>query len=181
MREFYAIVGRGAGKSRMVLIACAFATREYRLAPGEKVFVGIFAPDRKQAGIDFRYIVGLMRSVPELADLIVRETRDSLELSNRVVVEVLSATIAAPRGRSYALVIVEEAAFLPSDASANPDVELLRAVRPALARAGVITRGGQFAVCAPRHLVGRLAAVSRAAGRRRGARAGRDDGFESDV
>jgi hypothetical protein len=47
---------------------------------------------------------------------------------------VITASIAAPRGRAYALVIVEEAAFLPNDASANPDVELLRAVRPALAR-----------------------------------------------
>ena len=62
VREFFAIVGRGAGKSRITgLVACAFATREYRLAPGESVYVGIFAPDRKQAGITFRYIVGLMR------------------------------------------------------------------------------------------------------------------------
>ena len=76
VREFYAIVGRGAGKSRIVaLIACAFATREYRLAPGEKVYVGIFAPDRKQAGIDFRYIVGLMRAVPALAALIDDQNR----------------------------------------------------------------------------------------------------------
>jgi hypothetical protein len=135
VREFWAAVGRGAGKSRIVgLIAAAFACREYHLAAGEHVYVGIFAPDRKQAGITFRYIVGLMQSVPELAALIVRETKDSLELSNGVIVEVLSATTAAPRGRSYALAILEEAAFLPSDQSANPDTELLRAVRPALAR-----------------------------------------------
>ena len=51
-----------------------------------------------------------------------------------MIIEVLSATIAAPRGRSYALVVLEEAAFLPQDQSANPDTELLRAIRPALAR-----------------------------------------------
>ena len=42
--------------------------------------------------------------------------------------------MAAPRGRSYALAIIEEAAFLPTDDSANPDVELVRALRPGLAR-----------------------------------------------
>ena len=47
----------------------------------------------------------------------------------------LTANAAAPRGRSYALVVVEEAAFLPQgDGTEAPDVELLRAVRPALAR-----------------------------------------------
>jgi hypothetical protein len=135
VREFYAIVGRGAGKSRIVaLIACWFATREYRRVPGEFVYIGVFAPDRKQAGVTFRYVVGLLKSVPALAVLIVAERSDSVELSNGVIVEVLTASVAAPRGRAYVLVIVEEAAFLPTDQSANPDVELLRAVRPALAR-----------------------------------------------
>lgn len=135
VREFYAIVGRGAGKSRIVaLIACCIASREYRRAPGEFVYIGVFGPDRKQAGVTFRYVVGLLRSVPALAALIVNESKDSIELSNGIVIEVITASIAAPRGRAYALVIVEEAAFLPTDSSANPDVELLRAVRPALAR-----------------------------------------------
>jgi hypothetical protein len=134
-RELWAIVGRGAGKSRIVaLIACAFAVREYHRAPGESVYVGIFAPDRKQAGVTFRYVRGMLRSVPELAALIENETRDSIELSNGVIVEVITASTAAPRGRSYALAIIEESSMLPVDDSANPDVELLRAIRPALAR-----------------------------------------------
>ena len=136
VREFYAIVGRGAGKSRIAaLIACwCGSSREYRRALGESIFVGVFAPDRKQAAITFRYIRGLFRSVPELEQLVERETRTSMELSNGVIVEVLTANTAAPRGRAYAVVIIEEAAFLPTDQNANPDVELLRAVRPALAR-----------------------------------------------
>ncbi len=135
VREFYAIVGRGAGKSRIVsALAACFAAREYGLVPGENVYIGVFAPDRKQAGVTFRYIVGLMKSVPVLEALIVAEAKDSIELSNGVIIEVMTASTAAPRGRGYALVIVEEAAFLPADESANPDVELLRALRPALAR-----------------------------------------------
>ena len=136
IRELFAIAGRGSGKSRIVaLLACAFASREYARAPGESIFVGIFAPDRKQAGITFRYIVGLLRSVPALAALIVAETRDNVELANGIIVEVITSSTAAPRGRAYALAIVEEAAFLPGDEhAADPDVELLRALRPALAR-----------------------------------------------
>lgn len=135
-REFYAIVGRGAGKSRVVaLVACAFASREYKgRAPGENIYVGVFGPTRAQAAITWRYIRALFKCVPELERLIVAERAHSLELSNNVVVEVITAGIAAPRGRAYAVAIVEEAAFLPQDQSVNPDVELLRAVRPALAR-----------------------------------------------
>lgn len=136
VREFYAIAGRGSGKSRIVaLLAAAFATREHKLAPGEHVYVAVFAPDRKQAGVTFRYVVGMLRSVPELAALIVRESRESVELVNGVIVEVLTASKAAPRGRSYVLAIVEEAAFLQSDEyAADTDTELIRALRPALAR-----------------------------------------------
>ena len=135
VREFYGIVGRGAGKSRVVaLIACWFATREYRRVPGERIYIAVFAPDRKQSAVTFRYILGLLKSVPSLAALIDAESKESVDLSNGVTIEVITASIAAPRGRAYALAIVEEAAFLPTDQSANPDVELLRALRPALAR-----------------------------------------------
>ena len=135
VREFYGIVGRGAGKSRIVaLLACFFASREYRRVPGERIYIGVFGPDRKQAGITFRYVVGLLRSVPALASLIVSESKDSIDLANGITIEVITASVAAPRGRAYVLAIVEEAAFLPTDTSVNPDVELLRALRPALAR-----------------------------------------------
>lgn len=135
VRELWVVAGRGAGKSRIAaLVACAFASREYPRAPGENIFVGIFAPDRKQAGITFKYVVGLLRSVPALDALVVSEAQSSLELSNGVIIEVVTASTAAPRGRSYALAIVEEAAFLPTDTSANPDTELLRALTPGLAR-----------------------------------------------
>ena len=56
VKEFWAIVGRGGGKSRFcarlaVYFACG---RAYRRVPGERIFIGIFAPDRKQAGVTFR-------------------------------------------------------------------------------------------------------------------------------
>jgi hypothetical protein len=136
VREFYAIAGRGSGKSRIAaLLAAYFVTRSYQRVPGESIYIGVFAPDRAQAAVTFRYVRGLLGSVPELAALIVAETRDSVTLSSGVVVEVITARTAAPRGRAYALAILEEAAFLsPDEHSANPDLELLRALRPGLAR-----------------------------------------------
>ena len=136
VREFYAIAGRGSGKSRVIaLIATWYATRTYKRVPGEFIYIGVFAPDKRQAGVTFRYVAGLLDSVPELAALILARTQHSITLRNGVILEVIAATTAAPRGRAYALAVVEEAAFLPSDAlSANPDAELLRAIRPALAR-----------------------------------------------
>lgn len=134
-RELYVIAGRGSGKSRIVaLIAACVSLGEYPHAPGERIYVGVFGPDRKQARITFSYIVGLLRAVPELEALITHESKESLDLSHGVTIEVITASKAAPRGRSYALAIIEEAAFLPQEESANPDLELVRAVRPALAR-----------------------------------------------
>ncbi len=136
VKEFWAIVGRGGGKSRFcarlaVYFACG---RAYRRVPGERIFIGIFAPDRKQAGVMFRYVLGLLRAVPALERMVRRSLRESVDLDNGVTIEVITASKAAPRGRSYALAIVEEAAFLPADDATDPDKELLRALRPALAR-----------------------------------------------
>lgn len=135
VREFYAIAGRGSGKSRIcALLGVHAATRTYKRAPGERIYVGIFAPDRRQAKVTHAYAAGLLHSVPELEALITRELRETIELSTGVTLEIITASTAAPRGRSYAVCIVEEAAFLRSDDTANPDRELLRALAPALAR-----------------------------------------------
>lgn len=101
VREFYCIVGRGAGKSPIVaLLACVFASRDYPRVSGERIYIGIFAPDKKQAGVTFQYVVGLLRSVPVLAALIEAQMKESITLSTGITIEVISASIAAPRGRS---------------------------------------------------------------------------------
>src|SRR5215813_13441611 len=92
IREFYAIAGRGSGKSRIVaLLACFYATREYRRVPGESIYIGVFAPDKKQAGVTFRYVAGMLKSVPSLAALVESERQDSIELRNGEICEVITA------------------------------------------------------------------------------------------
>src|SRR5262249_15635675 len=58
----------------------------------------------------------------------------TIVLSNRVVIEITTASFRSARGYTYAAVLADELAFWHSEeASLNPDVEILRALRPGLA------------------------------------------------
>lgn len=135
--ELWLVIGRRGGKSQMaallaVYIACFFDYTN-RLAAGEVATVLVLAADRKQARSVFRYVLGLLNSNPMLKRMIVREDRESIELNNRTVIEIGTASFRSVRGYTLAAVIADEVAFWRSDESANPDAEILNALRPALA------------------------------------------------
>jgi hypothetical protein len=94
--------------------------------------IAIIAKDRDQAKVIKNYIVGFMREIPAFADMIEDELAETVRLSNGVVVEVHTASIGAPRGRTFLAVPCDETAFWPMGDSANPDVEVINAVRPGL-------------------------------------------------
>ncbi len=132
------IVGRRGGKSRALATIAVFlaAFRDYRphLAPGECATIGVLAANRDQARSIFRYIHGLLKETPLLAPLIVDSNSEAIELSNRVRIEIATASFRTTRGYSFAAVLCDEIAFWRSDeTSANPDIEILRALRPGLA------------------------------------------------
>jgi len=137
LSEIWLAVGRRGGKSQMAALLAVFeaAFRDYtdRLSPGEVATVMVLAADRKQARTVFRYISGLLHSNPMLERMILREDKESIELSNRVQVEVGTASFRSVRGYTVAAVIADEIAFWRSDESANPDTEILNALRPAMA------------------------------------------------
>jgi hypothetical protein len=134
-REVFCIVGRRGGKSRIAALLAVFLAcfRKYTLAPGEVGVVMLIATDRRQARVLKRYIAGLLRAVPMLAAMIANETAEGIELTNRLVIEVHTASFRAVRGYTIVAAIVDEIAFLPVEGSANPDTELLTALRPAMA------------------------------------------------
>ena len=68
-----------------------------------------------------------------LADLIERETLESLDLRNRITVEVLTASFRTVRGRTVVACLLDELAFWRDETSANPDTEIVAALRPASA------------------------------------------------
>jgi hypothetical protein len=137
-REACLVVGRRGGKSRVLgLIAvylAAFFEYEPYLAPGEIATVAVIAADRKQARVIFYFVIGLLRGVPALNAMIVDATREQIRLNNRVVIEIHTASFRVTRGYTFAAVLCDESAFWKTDeGSANPDIEIIRALRPGLA------------------------------------------------
>lgn len=133
--ELWLAVGRRGGKSHaaalMAVFEAAFRDHRDKLAPGEVATVMLLAADRQQARTLLRYVRGLFE-VPMLAKLVKRETSDGLELWNRSAIEIHTASHKAVRGYTLAAVICDEIAFWPSDGT-SPDVEIIAALRPALA------------------------------------------------
>jgi hypothetical protein len=137
LQECWLCCGRRAGKSFILaLIAVYLATfksyREY-LAPGERGTIVIIAADRKQARTIFRYVRGMLNNVPMLKRLIDRETQDTFDLTNSVTIEIHAASFRSTRGYTLIAALLDEVAFWRSDDSANPDKEIIAALRPAMA------------------------------------------------
>jgi hypothetical protein len=131
-REVYVGTGRRSGKSRFgSLVAVWLAAEHYpQLAAGENAVVVNVAPARKQATIDLDYSRGLIDG----SDLLVAErgstTADTVTFKHRTQLEVVTASYRTIRGRTLAGAVIDESAFLRSDDSALPDLELDRVARP---------------------------------------------------
>jgi hypothetical protein len=91
------------------------------------------AADRRQARVIFRYVLGLIDNTPALAAMKGDETIDSVVVNSNVVIEIHTASYRAVRGYTLAAMLIDEVAFLRSEeTSANPDQEIIAAVRPGL-------------------------------------------------
>ena len=135
--EAWLVCGRRAGKSFVlalvaVFLACFHDYRRY-LAPGERGTVMVIATDRRQARVIMRYIRALLTQVPMLARMVEREARGGFDLTNRISVEVGTAFYKSVRGYTIVAALCDEMAFWPTDDSAQPDYEILDALRPGMA------------------------------------------------
>jgi len=137
IREAWLPVGRRGGKSLIAALVAVYLAcfRDYskHLAPGEVGTVMVLAADRKQARVCMRYIEGFIDSIPMLKRLEVSRTKESIELSTRVVLEVHTTSFRTVRGYRLVAALGDEVAFWRSDEAANPDTEILNALRPGLA------------------------------------------------
>ena len=68
-----------------------------------------------------------------LSAMVTNKTRESIELSNRTCIEIHTCSFRSVRGYTIAAAICDEIAFWRSEESANPDTEVIAALRPALA------------------------------------------------
>jgi hypothetical protein len=134
--EGWLICGRRAGKSFVLALIAVFLAsfRDYRphLGPGERATIMVIAADRKQARVILRYIRALL-AIPALAKLVENDTAESIDLAPNVTIEVGTASHRTIRGYSVAAALCDEVAFWPSEESVTPDIEILAALRPAMA------------------------------------------------
>ena len=78
-----------------------------------------------------------------LSALIDRETAEAIDLNNGITIEILTANFRTLRGYTLVAALCDEIAFWRSDESANPDSEIIAAIRPAMA-----TIPGAMLLCA---------------------------------
>ena len=135
MRELVLVVGRRGGKSRVLaLIATwlsAFVDYKPYLDPGERGVVQVLAADRDQAKIILRYVKAFLK-LPMLAKLVEREHQWGLDLNNSVAIEITTASFRSVRGRTVVAALADEIAYW-NDEGANPDAEVIKAIRPSQA------------------------------------------------
>jgi hypothetical protein len=148
VEEFVGVIGRRGGKSRAMATWAAYLASlcEHPLVRGEKGICLCVAPDQRQASIVLDYTQAAFEASPILKQLIASRTSDTLELTNRIAVEVRAASFRRLRGPTYVAVIADEAAFWYSDElSNNADTEIINAVKPGL----LTTRGPLIVASSP--------------------------------
>ncbi len=132
------MIGRRSGKSLILAViatylACFFDWAPY-LTAGERASIVIIAADRRQATVIFKYLRAFL-SVPLLKGMVSRWTADTLDLDNGVTIEIQTASFRTIRGRTVVAALCDELAFwrMSDDNSANPDTEIIAALKPAMA------------------------------------------------
>ncbi|MGA2637291.1 hypothetical protein [Methylocella sp.] len=140
VEELWAIIGRRGGKTRAVAVLAAYLAAlvdwSDQLAPGERASLPIISASLAQASKALQYLDGIFDGVPALKKLVTAQTAETISLATRVDIECRPASFRTIRGGTFVACIADEVAFWRSDSSANPDVEILNAVRPSLATTG---------------------------------------------
>ena len=137
--EAWIVAGRRGGKTRamasLATYLAALCDHRHHLARGQRGYVLVVAPDLKQAGELISYCRGIFES-KLLKQLVARETNEEIELRNGITIRVQTPNFRRIRGFTAVAAILDEAAFWLDENTAQPDFEVLNAVRPCLATTG---------------------------------------------
>jgi hypothetical protein len=130
-------IGRRGGKSRVlsaiaVYLAVCFDWSHY-LDPGELGVIPVLSADRRQARIIMGYIKAMLDH-PRLKKRVEVDNAESILLQGNILIEVVTASYKAVRGRTVLAALCDEIAFWHSEeSSTNPDREIIAALEPAMA------------------------------------------------
>ena len=137
-REAWMPIGRRGGKSRIlafiaIYLAVCFDWRPY-LSPGERGYISILAAFRDQAQTIIGYVTAAFLDHPTLSRLLIGQpAAESVSISGSVVIRVATASFRAVRSSTTIAALCDEIAFWRTeDTSANPDREILEALKPSM-------------------------------------------------
>ncbi|WP_454105429.1 hypothetical protein [Marinobacter sp. MBR-105] len=145
VRELWCIAGRRSAKTHtaaaiavyLATVGAAIERLTDKLSAGERGVIALLATDRNQAKVALNYIHGLFDASPALRGMIEKRGAESIDLNNRISVEVSTSNYRAIRGRTLLAVLLDECAFFrDSETSAANDKEIYRAAVPGLATTG---------------------------------------------
>jgi hypothetical protein len=137
VRELICIFGRRGGKTLALAVfdcwIAALCDHRDVLAPGEIGIALIISRDSRAATVTLNYLEGILRDSIMLSQLVANRTAEAIELTNGIRIEVRPCNRVSVRGVTCVSVVAEELGhwFTAVD-FANPDVEVLSAVRPTL-------------------------------------------------
>ena len=135
--ELTVIAGARSGKDSRIATPIAlyeaFIRDHSYLAPGERGYVLIVAQDARAGQIALSYIRATINGSEMLRSYVVEDKKTEIVLKNSVTIAVYPCNYRAPRGITVICAIADEAAFWRDEASANPDVEIVRAMRRGMA------------------------------------------------
>jgi hypothetical protein len=137
-REMWFIVGRRAGKSIIVALQTVYQTccKTYTLAAGEIGVFVVLSATKYQARVIFSYIVAMLVILGQYDEQPLTDgepTSTEIVLRNGLRIEIHAASFRSLRGYTVIGAACDEVAYWQSDDSANPDTEILNALRPAMA------------------------------------------------
>jgi len=139
VREFWAIVGRRGGKSKMAAAVAVFLAVfvRHRLSAGEHGLVLVLAASQEQAKVVFSYARAFLTESPILRQEIDTITRSEIRLRNGITIAIHANSFRTVRGRTLCACVFDEVAIWRDEQSATPDRETYSAVLPSL----LTTRG----------------------------------------
>ncbi|MCA1530710.1 terminase [Bradyrhizobium yuanmingense] len=154
VKELWAVVGRRGGKSRTAAAIAVHTAllQQHRLAPGETGYVLVLSQTVLQAKLVFDYARAFIDQSPVLRQELIDATRSEIRLANGVIIATHPSSFRSIRGRTLLAVVFDESAVWRDETSANPDLEVYRAAKPAL-----IASGGQLiGISSPYRKIGLL-------------------------
>jgi Phage Terminase len=143
-RETWLAVGRKGRKSAMAAVLAVYCAvyGRWKRAAGETLRVMVIALSKDQARLVLDYAAAILESRAGLARLIQAKDAETIRLRNGVEIACFANSYHLVRGPTCVCAILDEVAVWWSDQlSANPDREILRALKPAM-----ITQPGSLLV-----------------------------------